>query len=171
MMPAGYCNPDGIAFDLKKNLWYVDVVNGVEVLLTAASHYNTVGGWLFYGPGYGSTDGLVGIAIDSKGNHWVVDTTCAGNLYENTVFTGFSAGDALDSIAISSSNPSHKPHIYVGVTNFCGNYLFPFVGDWTDYIVLPHPYESGGDAINGISTLLYFTDWSYNWVWVTTDTV
>jgi len=163
-MPTGHCFPIGIAFDKSKNLWYVDDDNNIEVELTAASHYTTVG--TTQGP-YGSE--LIGIAIDSNGNHWVVDATCAGNLYENGVVVA-SAGDDLESIAISTSNPSHKANIYVLVSNFCGNYAFPFVGDMSDGIILPHPYNSGADDTPGISTLLYFADYAYDQVWVTQDT-
>jgi len=161
-MPYGYCNPDGIAFDKGKNLWYVDIVNAVEVELTMASNYLQVGTTYSYG------SRLVGITIDSSGNHWVVDNTCSGNLYKNGVWKG-SNGDDVEAIAISTINPEHTAQIYVTVENACGNYAYPFVGDMNDAVILPHPYSSGADAMNGISTKLYFTDWSYDFVWLTKD--
>jgi len=174
-MPADYCNPDGAAFDLSMNLWYVDLVNGVEVELTAASHYSAVGVFRSY------TDNLncipevtcapiIGLTIDSKGNHWVVDTSCAGNVYDNGIWQ-FSVGDDLGAAGISTLNPTNTAHLYLAVTNTCGNYPFPFVGEPTKGIILPHPYSSGYDYMDGISTLLYFTDWSYGYVWLTVDTV
>ena len=63
-MPAGHCNPDGIAFDKSKNLYYVDVVNGVEVELTAATQY----AWFQVVRWYSTK--VIGIVIDSAGNHW-----------------------------------------------------------------------------------------------------
>ncbi|HXZ90161.1 MAG TPA: hypothetical protein VEG61_03765 [Candidatus Dormibacteraeota bacterium] len=172
-MPAGYCNPNGLAFDKNGNLWYVDVVNSVEVELTAASNYSAVGIVNYYGPGYTppAFSGLIGIAIDSKGNHWVVDFSCSGNLYKNGVYTGASNGDDVEGITISKNNPYHTAHIYVTVTNFCGNYPGPFVGDMSDHMILPSPYSSGSDEMPGISTLLYFTDIDNDQVWVTKDTV
>jgi len=171
-MPAGYCNPDGLAFDKKTNLWYVDVVNSVEVEVTAASDYSAVGKINYYGPGYipSAPSGLIGIAIDGKGNHWVVDFTCSGNLYENRGLVS-SNGDDVEGIAISKNNPYHAAHIYVTVTNFCGNYPGPFVGDMNDFKILPSPYSSGSDEMPGISTVLYFTDIDNDQVWLTKDTL
>jgi hypothetical protein len=100
-----------------------------------------------------------------KGNHWVSDYSCAGNVWENGVVK-FSAGDELWGIGISTLNPSKKAHVYVAVDNFCGHYPYPFVGDITDLVILPHPYNSGSDEMNGLSTQLYFDDW-VDIVWLT----
>lgn len=160
-MPTGFCNPDGVAFDQANNLWYVDVVNGVEVELTQVSHYMKVGTVYFYGAP------IDDIAIDpANGNHWVSDYTCAGNVYKNTVPVS-SAGDALGSIALSNLNPSHVTHVYVGVTAQCGNYPFAFVGDQNEFIILPTPFTSSNPT-PGISTRLYFSDF-FGHVWLTKD--
>jgi len=145
------CNPNGMAFDKSKNLWYADSQNYQEVELTKASHYSSVGTVNSF-----STE-VVAVAIDSGGNHWVVDQSCSGNLYENGVVMA-TAGDALSSVAISTQNPSHTAHFYVGVTNLCLNYASPFIGDISDFTALPSPFSSGvGFNLPGISTLLYFT--------------
>lgn len=161
-MPAGFCNPDGAAFDNNYNLWYVDIVNGVEVELTTASGYSAVGTVVSYDAP------IVGIAIDpNTGIHWVVDYTCRGNVYENR-FIVSAAGDALESIALSNLNPSQTTHIYVGVTAKCGNYLAAFVGDQSEFTILPSPFTTPSE-IPGLSTQLYFSD-SFGDVWSTTDT-
>ena len=100
----------------------------------------------------------------------VVDATCLGNLYENGVYTGVSNGDAVEGIAISKSNPSDTAQIYATVANLCGNYPGPFVGDMSTFTILPSPYSSGSDEMPGISTLLYFTDYTFDQVWLTKDT-
>jgi len=174
-MPASYCNPNGAAFDPSMNLWYVDIVNGVEVELTAASHYSAVGVFRSYTDNlkcipFSTCAPLLGITIDSKGNHWVVDTSCAGNVYDNGIWQ-FSVGDDLSADQISTLNPTNTAHLYLAVENGCGNYPFPFVGEPTKGIILPHPWISGGDEMPGISTLLYFTDIDYDYVWLTIDTV
>jgi hypothetical protein len=186
-MPAGFCNPNGAAFDPGMNLWYVDFVNGVEVELTAASHYSAVGVFRSYTdnlkciPNYpvGTCAPLLGITIDSKGNHWVVDTSCAGNVYDNGIWQ-FSVGDDLSADQISTLNPTNTAHLYLAVENYCGNYQFPFVGEPTKGIILPHPWTYGWDEMPGISTLLYFTDlvvgydsivFLSDYVWLTIDTV
>jgi hypothetical protein len=162
-MPSGFCNPDGAAIDAGGNFWYVDVVNGVEVELTAASHYTRVGTVFYYGMP------IDGIAIDlTTGNHWVSDYTCAGNVYRNRALVS-SAGDALGSIALSNLNPSHTTHVYVGVTAECGNYPGAFVGDQNEFVVLPTPFSSA-NPIPGISTRLFFSD-LFGHVWSTRDTV
>jgi hypothetical protein len=174
-MPAGYCQPIGAAFDPSMNLWYVDISNGVEVELTAASHYSAVGVFRSYTDNLNCIPGitcapLTGITIDSKGNHWVVDSSCAGNVYDNGIWQ-FSVGDDLENAQISTLNPTNTAHLYLVVSNFCGNYPFPFVGEPTKGIILPHPYSSGWDDVPGLSTLLYFTDYEFYHVWLTVDTV
>jgi len=113
---------------------------------------------------------LVGIVIDTVGNHWVVDATCYGNLYKNRVVVT-TASDDLSALQISSKNPQHTADIYVAVENICGNYGYPFVADLSEFEVLPHPYTSGSDEMAGISTLLYFTDDDTNLVFLTTDKI
>jgi len=174
-MPIGFCNPSGIAFDPSMNLWYVDALNGVEVELTAASHYSAVGVFRSYTDNLkceplSTCAPLTGITIDSKGNHWVVDTSCAGNVYDNGIWQ-FSVGDDLTADQISTLNPTNTAHLYLAVQNDCGNYPFPFVGEPTKGIILPHPYSSGFDVMPGLSTLLYFADLSLDCVWLTIDTV
>jgi len=174
-MPAHKCTPDGAAFDLSNNLWYVDPNSGVEVELTAASHYSTVGFFSSYTDNLNCIPDqtcapLVGLTIDSAGNHWVVDLSCAGNVYENGIWQ-FSVGDDLTADQISTLNPTNTAHLYLAVSNDCGNYPFPFVGEPTKGIILPHPWSSGADEMPGISTLLYFTDVSLDYVWLTVDTV
>ena len=156
-----------MAFDKNGNLWYADLDNGMEVELTKASHYSVVGNT--------RSDCVAGtgcmlsqIVIDSAGNHWVTDASCTGNLYENGQVK-LSAGDALEGVAISTLNPSHQAHVYVAVTNFCGNYPFGFIGDTTDLYILPYPYSSGSLDAPGLTTLLYFSDWGNDKVWLTVD--
>jgi len=161
-MPYGFCNPDGSAFDPKGNLWYADTVNGVEVELTKASGFTKVGVVNFF------PYGIIGVVIDSAGNHWVIDNTCAGNLYKNGIFVGAN-GDDVDAITISTQNPTHTPDIYVTIANFCDNYAYPFIGNMSTMTILPSPYGSGADTMPGISTLLYFTDYSFDRVWLTTN--
>ncbi|HXZ89995.1 MAG TPA: hypothetical protein VEG61_02935 [Candidatus Dormibacteraeota bacterium] len=159
---SGFCNPDGAAFDISGNLWYADIVNGVEVELTATSHFKHVGATLYYGAP------IDGVAIDpATGNQWVSDYTCAGDVYENGGLVS-QAGDAIGSIALSNLNPSHTTHVYVGVTAACGNYPYAFVGDENDFIILPTPFSSP-NPIMGISSQLYFSDF-FGHVWLTKDT-
>jgi hypothetical protein len=158
------CHPVGAAFDKAGNLWFLDYENALEVELTKASHYSSVGGTRSY-CSYPTCE-LVGIVIDTAGNHWVTDQSCTGNVYENGVVK-FSVGDGVWGIGISTQNPSKKAHLYVGVENHCSNYPYPFVGDLTDLQILPSPYTSGEDYVMGISTLLYFTDYSNDYVWLT----
>jgi DNA-binding beta-propeller fold protein YncE len=166
-MAVGYCYPVGLAFDKAGNLWYVDYLQGWEVELTKASHYSKVGSTpRICTPGLGCD--LIDIVIDSAGNHWVSDYSCTGNVYENGVVK-FSAGDMLWGIQISTLNPSKKAHLYVAVTNKCGNYPYPFVGDVSDLTILPHPCTTGADIMFAISTLLYFTDYTYGYVWLTAE--
>jgi hypothetical protein len=153
-MRETYCYPIGQAFDKAGNLWYVDFWQGWEVELTKASHYSKVGTYRSDCT-YGLGCELVGIVIDSAGNHWVSDYSCTGNVYENGLVK-FSAGDELWGIGISTLNPSKKAHLYVAVDNYCGNYPYPFVGDATDLTILPHPYSSGYDYMSSISTYLTF---------------
>jgi len=162
-MPAGYCNPDGIAFDPSNNLWYEDAVNGVEVELTSVSTGSGAVGTVY---SYGAP--VIGIAIDGSSNHWVVDASCSGDVFENGNLLVQTGGD-FNAVSISTSNPSHSAHLYGTVANQCGNYPFPFVGDISDAIILPSPYSSGSDEMPGISTLLYFTDINFGRVWLTTD--
>jgi len=165
-MTSGFCDPLALAFDKTGNLWYTDAIQGWEVELTKASGYSKVGATRSYcSPGLGCE--LEGMVIDSAGNHWVSDHSCTGNVYENGKIV-FSAGDLLWGITISSLNPSKKAHLYVAVTNACGNYPYPFVGDATDLTILPHPYSSGSDYMCGISTQLYFTDVD-GYVWLTRE--
>jgi hypothetical protein len=164
-MIAGSCDPIGLAFDKKGNLWYVDLENAVEVELTKASGYSKVGATRSY-CSYGLGCELAGIVIDSAGNHWVTDFSCTGNVYKNGKIV-FTAGDELWGITISTLNPSKMANLYVAVTNACGNYPYPFVGDASDFTILPHPYTTGGDAMPGISTQLYFTDVTNEFVWLT----
>jgi hypothetical protein len=163
---AGSCYPVGIAFDLKGNLWFVDYYNAMEVELTKASGFSQVGATRIYCT-FGTGCALVGIVIDSAGNHWVSDYSCAGNVWMNGVIV-FSAGDQLWGITISSLNPAYAPHLYVAVDNYCGNYPYPFVGDATDLVILPHPYNTHiFDFMPAISTQLYFTDALGDIVWLT----
>jgi len=149
-----------MAFDKSKNLWYADDPNEQEVELTAVSHYKSVG------TVHSFSTPVIDVAIDSHGNHWVVDQSCSGNLYENGVVMA-TAGDALSSIAISTQNPSHTAHLYVGVTGLCGNFAFPFIGDISDFTALPSPFSPGANFnLPGISTLLYFTG---DGAWLTGD--
>jgi len=164
-MTTHYCIPDGLAFDPSKNLWYVDPDNGVEVELTAASQYTQVGTVISY-----SRAPVLGIVIDAAGNHWVVDTACVGDLFENGVYLG-SVGDDLEAVTISSHNPSHTSDLYATISNFCNNFPAPYIADLNTFRVLPFPYGSGADDMPGISTVLYFTDISFNYVWLTKDTV
>ena len=80
-------------------------------------------------------------------------------------------GDDLTADQISTLNPTNTAHLYLAVQNDCGNYPFPFVGEPTKGIILPHPYSSGFDVMPGLSTLLYFADLSLDCVWLTIDTV
>ena len=167
------CYPYGMAFDKSRNLWYVDVVNEVEVELTKASHYTAVGPGEPYSltcEGAGSGCKLVGIVIDSSGNHYWTDRSCLGEVYKNGALF-FSAGDSLNGITISTSNPSKTAHLYVTLTNGCGHYPYPFVGDVNDLTILPSAYSSGADEMPAISTSLYFTDDSHDMVWHTYDAV
>jgi hypothetical protein len=166
-MRETYCYPVGLAFDKAGNIWYVDFYQAIEVELTKASGYSKVGTTRSYRCSY-PTCQLAGIVIDSAGNHWVSDFSCTGNVYENGAVK-FSAGDQLWGIGISTLNPSKKTHLYVAVDNYCGNYPYPFVGDATDLVILPHPYSSGVDYMAGISTLLYFVDYSNRYVWLTAE--
>ncbi len=161
-MPTRFCNPDGMSFDSGSNLWYADIDNGVEVELTSASHYASVGFVIHFAAP------ITDVAIDpSTGTHWVVDYTCAGDLYKNGNLVS-QAGDALGSVAISNLNPFHVTHVYVGVTADCGNYPYAFVGDQSQFIILPSPFVSA-NPIPGISTSLYFSDF-FGHVWLTKDT-
>jgi hypothetical protein len=140
----------------------------MEVELTKASHYSAVGGTRSI-CSVGTGCYLAGIVIDSAGNHWVSDYSCTGNVYENGVVK-FSAGDALYGIQISTLNPSKKAHLYVAVTDGCYNYPYPFVGDVSDLMILPHPYNTKVfDWMPGLSTLLYFTDLPNDYVWLTAE--
>jgi hypothetical protein len=162
-MLSRFCNPDGAAIDKAANLWYVDVVNGVEVELTSASTYSQVGVVHFY------RAPVDGIAIDlTNGNHWVSDYTCAGDVFLNGALVS-QAGDALGSIALSKLNPHGTTHVYVGVTAACGNYRFAFVGDQNEFVILPTPFTSS-NPIPGISAQLFFSSF-FRHVWSTKDTV
>jgi hypothetical protein len=178
--PAGFCNPDGIAFDGSKNLWYVDAANAIEVELTKVSNYAAIGTVNHPASWTVGVNFPFGVVIDSMGNHWVVDistVTCAGSIFKNGVGVG-AAGDAVGAVTMSTQNPSHKMHLYVSVTNLCGNFPYPFIGDWSASTVLPspfvslpgNPYVTASDPILGISTLLFFTDPVFNNLWQTTDT-
>jgi len=162
-MPAGYCNPDGIAFDPSNHLWYEDPVNGVEVELPSVATGSGAVGTVF---SYGAP--VIGIVIDSGNNHWVVDASCSGDVFENGGLV-VQTGDDFNAVTISTSNPSHTAHLYGSVANECGNYPYPFVGDISDATILPHPYSSGSDEMPGVSTPLYFTDINFGKVWLTTD--
>jgi hypothetical protein len=153
------------------NLWYVDPQNALEVQLTKASGYSSVGITYTYLSTYSTFDYLAGIVIDAAGNHWVSDYSCTGAIFENQVPV-FSAGDSVWALQISTLNPTHKAHLYITISDYCGNYPYPFVADASSLHILPSPYV-GYDIIDymyGISTTLYFTDYTYDRVWVTVDT-
>ena len=169
--PVTTCFPVGIAFDKSDNIWYADPLNSKEVeLLGGAAHFSTVGVINTFLPTpLNPFPAPYAVTIDSAGNHYVVDgnlAVCSGDVWKNGLLLT-SVGADLTAVTISTSNPSHKAHLYVAVENFCGTYSFPFVADLSTLQILPHPYNAGWDDMLGISTLLYFTDYTFALVWLT----
>jgi hypothetical protein len=148
-MAAGFCNPIGIALDKKLNVYYADFSSAVVVKCTYASGYQSckVIEKLSGNPW--------GLYLDSKGNIWVTDASCAGNVWKNGKSL-VTLNDAVEGITNSSSNPSKTQHLYIGVTDFCGTYLNAFIFDLTDHNSLPSPF-SGPNSIPAISTTLVFS--------------
>lgn len=148
-MPAGFCNPTGLAFDKAGNLWYADPSNDMECELDVRTGYTSF--VQCNSAPVGATP--VGIFIDSSGNHWLADDSCNGDVIENDA-TLFSIGDSIGSIVISNKNPVPSNHIYVGIEGFCSS-LAPGIKDLNDGLYV----TKFGSQVNipGISTGLYFT--------------
>jgi hypothetical protein len=147
--PTGVCHPNGIALDGKLNIYYADGMNADVVKCTYASAYQscTV---LEYLTGFAP----VGIFRTSSGDLWVSDVSCSGEVWKNGVVQ-FTVFEALDSITISSSNPSKSPHVYVGVSGLCTS-TAAHIQDLTDGKPLPTPL-TGPTDLYGLTTKLQFT--------------
>jgi len=160
-MLFGMCGPYGAALDRHLNLYYVDTLNGVVVECSSHSAYQscTVLENLYpYVP--------IGIFLMANGNLWVSDFSCTGNVWLNGVVK-YTVGDMLEGITMSSANPSHALHVYVGDTGMCTG--FPaHVLDVTDGDSMPTPF-TGANEIPDVTPVLQFTSAFVGAVFVTQD--
>ena len=148
-MRAAYCNPDGSVLDSNLNLYYADVVNDIVVECNYASAYKSCTILEDFYPSGPQT-----IFVDSTGNLWVSDNSCAGTVWKNGVVQ-YTVGDELEGIVLNNANPAKALHTYVGDTGFCTNSAAHII-DLTDRSSLPTPFN-GPTHTAGISTTLQFT--------------
>jgi hypothetical protein len=159
-LPAGYCNPAGVAIDRKLNIYYADAVNGMVVKCSSGSSYQSCT-ILENLPGKPT-----GLFRDSSGNLWVSDESCSGKVWENGVLK-FTVGDAVEGITISKLNPSKTPHVFVGVDGSCTK-TAAHVLDLTDGKPLPTNLIQP-DRIIGLIPKLIFDAWNKGIVYKTSD--
>ena len=154
------CGPYAAALDRKLNLYYADSLNGVVAEC--------------YAPTYASCTVLedlypyvpIGIFLTANGNLWVSDFSCTGNVWLNGVVE-YTVGDGLESITMSSANPSHALHVYVGDTGMCSESP-AHVLDVTDGDSMPTPF-GGPNEIPDVTPVLQFTSAFVGAVFVTQD--
>jgi hypothetical protein len=149
--PIGICFPDQLAIDKHLNIYYTDASNGdvVECLY----NYNYQNCAVLYNLAPAQP---YGIFLDSKGNFWVSDYSCAGDVWENGVLQ-YSLSDQVSALTLSSSNPSKTQHVYLGITGNCGFYPKADIFDVNDDHFLATPVTSG-TFIYSITSRLQFTD-------------
>jgi hypothetical protein len=151
-MRTGFCNPFGTTLDNKLDVYYADELNGVVVECTSVS-------------GYGTCTVLENLYPEepinlflfpqvSNGNLWVSDYSCNGYVWLNGVVK-YTVGDQLEGITLSTANPSHTLHVYVGDDGACTSSV-PHVVDLTDGLSLPTPFTGAGE-IPGLTPVFQLT--------------
>jgi hypothetical protein len=148
------CNPRGTAADKSLNLYYADPGNGL-VECTASTKYKSCSNLpASNGLGVGLPYGLY-----LKGNtFYITDESCAGYVWKGTrsaVSVIATLGEELDSVTVSTKNPTATQHVYVGFTGYCTDTPAK-VFDLTDGRPLPSPLGSP-THIQGLDSQLQFT--------------
>jgi hypothetical protein len=166
--PARRCFPTGTALDSSLNLYYADPDNAQVVECTAASKYQSCTSL----PGSSAFSSYAPTGLFLHGTtFYVADNSCAGKVWKGTK-SSFSViaslGESLDSITVSTKNPSLSLHVYVGVNGKCFSGDKALIIDLKDSRLLPTPFTSSAD-IYGLDSSLQFT--SVSTTYQTTDTI
>jgi hypothetical protein len=166
---AKLCNPQGAALDSILNLYYVDVQSQKLVECTAASKYQSCTNL----PASSALTGLTPTGLFLQGStFYISDASCTGNVWEGTrtsLHVAYSVGEEVYSVAVSSKNPTKSPHVYGGLSGFCLSNPAS-IQDLNDGMSLPVPFSSSS-VIQGMDSLLQFTNFSPGAAYQTTDTV